>query len=240
MILEIKPLELKENRDLDFWFLNTTYLNEKQQSQFHEYFKLIVEKNKVMNLTGIDTLQGVYLKHFYDSLTLYELLNVDEIESIADVGSGAGFPGIILAIAFPNKKITLIEPMTKRCNFLKEVTEYIKLENVEICNKRAEDINTKYDVVVSRAVAKLNILLELAIPITKKEGLFIAMKGQNYQEEVATAKSSLLKLDAKIMKVHTCILPVENSDRANIIIQKKKETNKLYPRNYSLIKKNPL
>ncbi len=238
--MEIKYLELKRNKDLDFWFSNTTYLNEKQQSLLHEYFKLIVEKNKVMNLTGIDTLQGVYLKHFYDSLTLYELINEYKIESIADVGSGAGVPGIILAIAFPNKKITLIEPMTKRCNFLKEVIEYLKLENVKISNKRAEDINIQYDAVVSRAVARLNILLELAIPITKIEGLFIAMKGQNYQEEVVKAKNSLLKLDAKIIEVHTCILPIENSNRANIIIQKKKETNKLYPRNYSLIKKNPL
>ncbi len=238
--METKFLALKENEDLEFWFTTTTQLNENQQFQLFKYYNLIVQKNKVMNLAGSDTLQGVYLKHFYDALTLYSTLNIDTIKTIADIGSGAGFPGIILAIVFPNKKITLIEPMKKRCNFLEEVVEKLGLVNVEILNQRAEEIKTKYDVAISRAVAKLNILLELSIPIVKVEGWFIAMKGPNYQEEIFESQKALYELDAKVLKIHTCILPIENSNRANIIIKKTKETNAIYPRNYGVIKKNPL
>ena len=214
--------------------------NENQIKQLDDYANLIKEYNKVMNLTGIDEYEEVYLKHFYDSMTINGILKNIEFESLGDLGTGAGLPGVVLAIFYPDKKIYLIEPLTKRCKFLEVVKEKLQLNNVIILNKRAEEIDLKFDVIVSRAVAKLNILLELSIPLINTGGYFIPLKGAAGTEEIKNAKNALLKLNAEIKKIDEIILPFEESKRVNILIQKNRETNNKYPRNYGQIKKAPL
>lgn len=221
-------------------FENEYKLNEEQKQKFTKYYKLINEYNQVMNLTGIDDKEGVYLKHFYDSLLIAKEIPAQN-QTIADIGSGAGFPGIVLAIFFPNNKFELVEPMTKRCKFLETVVSELRLDNVKIINLRAEEIkDKKYDIITTRAVARLNILLELIIPLLKPKGIFIALKGKNYEQEIIDSLEALKILNCEILKTNIEILPVEKSERGNIVIQKTKSTNKIYPRNYGQIKKKPL
>ncbi len=231
--------KLKSDEELSYWFEFTSNLTDKQQEQYYQYYELIKEYNQVMNLTGIDDLHGVYLKHYYDSLTICELIT-DDIKTIADLGSGAGFPGIVLAIYYPDKKFSLIEPLTKRCKFLQAVVDELGLENVEILNERAEDIKDKYDMLTSRAVARLNILLELAMPLVKVGGVFIALKGSQGNLEVTEAKHALKELDSTLVSSKEVVLPFENSQRINLEIKKNKETKAKYPRNFGQIKKKPL
>ncbi len=231
--------KLKSDDKLKYWFEQTANLTDKQQEQYYQYYQLINEYNQVMNLTGIDDLYGVYLKHFYDSLTVCNLID-DNIKTIADLGSGAGFPGIVLAIYYPQVKFSLIEPLTKRCKFLAIVVEKLELKNVEIINERAEDITKKFDIVTSRAVSRLNILLELAMPLVKINGYFIALKGAQAQVEIKEAQNALKELSSEIVVCDQIILPFEESKRENLKIKKLKATNKKYPRNYGQIKKKPL
>lgn len=230
---------LKNDEKLNYWFEFTKDLTNEQQEQYYRYFQLIEEYNQVMNLTGIDDLYGVYLKHYYDSLTICELID-DNIKTVADLGSGAGFPGIVLAIYYPEKHFSLIEPLTKRCKFLQVVVDELGLKNVKILNERAEDISQQYDMLTSRAVSRLNILLELSIPLVKVDGVFIALKGAQANAEIAQAQNALKKLDANIELVSDITLPFENSKRSNLKIRKIKATNPKYPRNYGQIKKKPL
>ncbi len=231
--------QLKKDQELNYWFEFTANLTDTQQEQYYRYYELIHEYNQVMNLTGIDDLHGVYLKHYYDSLTICELITED-IKTVADLGSGAGFPGIVLAIYYPEKQFSLIEPLTKRCKFLQIVVDELGLKNVEILNERAEDIKQKYDMLTSRAVSRLNILLELSMPLVKVNGVFIALKGSQAQTEVMEAKNALKQLDSTVEVVSDIILPFENSKRSNLKIRKNKETKAKYPRNYGQIKKKPL
>ncbi len=231
--------KLKNDEKLKYWFETTANLTVQQQEQYYQYYQLINEYNQVMNLTGIDDLYGVYLKHFYDSLTACKLID-DDVKTIADLGSGAGFPGIVLAIYYPEIKFSLIEPLTKRCKFLAIVVEKLGLKNVEIINERAEDITKKFDVVTSRAVSRLNILLELAMPLVKINGYFIALKGAQAQVEIKEAQNALKELSSEIIVCDQIILPFEESKRENLKIKKLKVTNKKYPRNYGQIKKKPL
>ena len=210
-----------------------------QKEQLDEYAYLLNEYNKVMNLTGIDEYGAVYEKHFYDSLTIQKFINKIEGKKIADLGTGAGFPGIVLAIFNPEKEIYLIEPLKKRCNFLEIVINKLHLNNVVILNKRIEEVNEKFDVIVSRAVAKLNILLELAIPFIKKNGFFIALKGSNGYEEIKLSQNAIKELFVKILEIDEVELPFEKSKRINILFKKEKDNNK-YPRNFGQIKKKPL
>ena len=214
-------------------------ISEEQLKQLDKYYKLLVEWNSFMNLTGITAENEVYLKHFYDSLTITKIVNLSKTKTLCDVGTGAGFPGLVLKIIFPHLKITLIDSLNKRINFLNEVIKQLGLKDIETIHTRIEvfGINNreKYDVVVARAVAKLNVLLEYCIPITKIDGYFIAMKGKNEE-----ANNALLKLDSEIIETNSFLLPIENSDRTIIKIKKLKETNKKFPRKYSEIKKNPL
>ncbi len=231
--------ELKNDEQLNFWFKEYDF-NDEIQSKIYQYYELIFEYNKVMNLTGIDDLYGVYLKHFYDSLTITKIINFKDNCRVADVGTGAGFPGIILAICYPNIHVSLIEPMTKRCKFLEIVKEKLNLSNIDIINKRSEDVNIKFDIVTSRAVARLNILLELCIPLVKVNGFFIALKGSAGDTEIVESKNALNKLDSSIDKIDHLLLPIENSIRINIKIKKNKETKIEYPRNFGRIKQAPL
>ncbi|MFV0288878.1 MAG: 16S rRNA (guanine(527)-N(7))-methyltransferase RsmG [Mycoplasmatales bacterium] len=226
-------------KSLEF-FYQKYELNEKQKQQYQDYLQLIQEYNKVMNLTGIDDEYGVYLKHYYDSLLIEPYIKKSGL-LIGDLGSGAGFPGIVLAIYYPQNVFHLIEPLQKRCKFLQIVVEKLKLQNVQIINKRAEELTLEtYDIVTSRAVAKLNILLELAIPLVKTQGTFIALKGANALAEVELSQNALSLLNSKIETIQEETIPDELAKRYNLVIKKEKPTNKKYPRNYGQIKKKPL
>lgn len=216
---------------------------QKQLEQLDKYYELIVEYNKVMNLTGITEKEQVYLKHFYDSLTIAKIINLKEEETLCDIGTGAGFPGIVLKILFPNLKITLIDSLNKRIEFLKIVINELNLKDIEAIHSRAEEYAIrnieKFDVVTSRAVASLNILLELSIPIVKVNKYFISYKG-NISREIFECNNALKQLDCEIEKIEEFELPKENSKRTIIKIKKKNKTEKKYPRKYSEIKKKSL
>ncbi len=206
---------------------------------FEKYYKFLVEENNKYNLTSITDKDEVYIKHFFDSLSIENIIDLDNI-SLCDVGSGAGFPAIPLKIMYPNIKLTIIEPTLKRCNFLKQVVEMLNMKDVEIINDRAENIkDMHFDVVCARAVSNLCILLELCIPLVKVNGYFISMKGSNYKEELDDASNALNALDAKVEDIYEYDLE-EYGKRVLLKIKKIKETKKIYPRMYSQIKKKPL
>jgi 16S rRNA (guanine527-N7)-methyltransferase len=216
---------------------------EEQLKQLNKYYELIVEYNKVMNLTGITEKDQVYLKHFYDSLTITKVIDLTKEETLCDIGTGAGFPGIVLKIIFPNLKITLIDSLNKRIEFLKIVIKELDLKNIEALHTRAEEYAIKniekFDVVTSRAVAPLNILLELSIPILKINKYFISYKG-NISREIIESENALKQLNSSIEQIEEFELPKENSTRTIIKIKKANKTNNKYPRKFSEIKKKPL
>lgn len=218
---------------------NNIELSDKQLAQFEQYRKLLQEYNNKINLTAIIETDDIYIKHFYDSLIPsfhHELKG-----SLLDVGAGAGFPSLPLKIVYPDLDITILEPITKRTNFLKVVTNALGLD-VKIVNERAEDYikktSIKYDFVTARAVANMQILSELCIPFVKVNGYFIAMKGSRYQEELDLSKNALKQLKGNLTNVYEDTL--DGAVRATIFIQKKANTPKKYPRNYSQIKQKPL
>ncbi len=225
---------------LDFWNQITSELNVLQNEQYYKYYQIIHEQNKYMNLTGIDDLEGVYLKHFYDCLSVRKLIVKLDLTTIADLGSGAGFPGLVLAIYFPKIKFTLIEPIKKRANFLNDVIKSLKLKNVIVLNKRAEEISEKFDLVIMRAVSQLNILLEISVNLIEENGYFCAMKGPKLKIELQCAKKAMSILKYKEIKIEEFVLPIENSHHYNLLLKKEKYYNSNYPRNYGQIKKNPL
>ena len=222
---------------------NNIFLNEMQKKQFDLYLFNIQETNKVMNLTSITESEEVYEKHFYDSLLFCFGENLDN-KNVLDVGSGAGFPGIPLAIVYPKMKITLLEPIGKRANFLSRIKDELKLENVEVICARCEDFSSshieEYDIVTARAVSKLNILLELACQVIKIGGKFIALKGKIAEEEIEESKRAMEILNYKIEKIKMGVLPSDESKRANVFCIKMKRVNTKYPRIYSKIKSRPL
>lgn len=216
-------------------------LNESKLNQFEQYKNLLQEWSKKMNLTSITEDTEVYIKHFYDSLVLEKYL--DKNIHLADVGTGAGFPGLPLKIAREDLIVDLIEPTTKRCTFLSQVVNDLKLENVNIINKRSEDLPDKkemYDAITSRAVASLNILLELSIPLLKVGGKMYALKGSSFDEEIKESKKALKELKCKVTNIYEFDLPMDLGHRAIIEIEKFFETPKKYPRVYAKIKKQPL
>ncbi len=218
-------------------------LTEEQLTKLDTFYKLLVEKNKLMNLTAITDKEEVYLKHFYDSLTLQKVLDLKENIRICDLGTGAGFPGIVLKIAFPNLKVTLVDSLNKRIEFLKEVKKTLNLENIDIISSRIEDFSKqnkeKFDVLVTRAVAKTNVILELGTQALKTNGYFILMKG-DIEEELKNSKNSLKKLNYNIEQIDKFNLPIENSLRTLLKLKKLCPTNDIYPRDFAKIKKNPL
>ena len=221
--------------------LNIT-INSLQQEQLEKYYNLLINENKKYNLTAITDKFQVYLKHFYDSLTISMIYNITN-QSICDIGTGAGFPGIVLKIMYPNIKLTLIESNQKKCNFLKELTNLLKLDNVTIINQRAEDYSKlnreQYDIVTSRAVAPLKHLLEYSIPLVKVNGYYIAMKS-NIEKEITDIENYYKKLNIKLKDIKEFNLPLENSQRTLLLYQKLSKTDIKYPRKYSEIKKKEL
>lgn len=209
-------------------------LTEEQQNQLEEFYHLLIEWNKKMNLTRIVEKEEVYLKHFYDSLTITKVIDLSKTQTLCDVGSGAGFPGIVLKIAFPNLKITLLDSLLKRVNYLNEIIEQLELHDIEAVHTRAEDYAKKhreeYDLVTARAVANLKVLSELCIPMVKEKGYFVAMKA-NSKEEVEDATQMIQILGGNLIEICEFLLPIEESNRSLIKIEKQKNTNKIYPRN---------
>ena len=218
-------------------------VTEEQLNQLNEYYILLVEWNQKINLTRIIDKEEVYLKHFYDSATLNKAINLNEIDNLCDFGTGAGFPGIVIKILFPNIRITLVDSLNKRVNFLNEVINKLNLKDIVAIHTRVEDFakNNReiFDVVVARAVAKLNILIEYATPLVKCEKYFIAMKA-NIDEELEEAKSAIEKLHLSLENKLEFKLPKEESIRNIIVFQKKKRTELKYPRSTNEIKKRLL
>lgn len=214
---------------------------ELQLEQLQHYFELLVEYNKVMNLTGITEENDVYLKHFYDSATLVRSIDLNNVSSLCDIGTGAGFPGMVLKILYPNLDVTLVDSLNKRIEFLKVVIKELGLTGIDAIHARAEEYavsnREKFDVVTARAVASLNILLEYSIPLVKVGGYFIAMKGKMEEE---SSEKALKILSSKIESIDNFLLPVENSNRTLIKVKKEEKTNKKYPRKFSEIKKRPI
>ena len=217
--------------------INDFQLNDVQINKFNIYKEYLEEKNKVMNLTSI-TGKDIYIKHFYDSLLLFNINpNIDEL---MDVGTGAGFPGVPYAIVNDNTKVLLVEPIKKRCIFLEELTSKLELNNTEIINERAENLTQKVNYATCRAVSKLNILLELIIPRLNINGIFYALKGSNYKEELDESFNALKVLGAEIEHIYHFSLPNNMGERVIISFKKIKETDKKYPRRYQNIVKKPL
>ena len=218
-------------------------VNEKQLKQLEKYYELLIEWNEKINLTGITEKKDVYLKHFYDSLTMQKIIDLKNIESLCDVGTGAGFPGLVLKIVFPNLKITLIDALNKRINFLNDVIEKLGLKDIETIHSRSEDYalknKEKFDVVTARAVASLPILMELCVPLVKENGYFIPLKA-NIMEEKLLSKNACEKLYLKQVDEIHFKLPIEESNRCLIKYLKYKKTEKKYPRRFGEIKKRPL
>lgn len=219
-------------------------LSERQKEQFKLYANFLIQENQKYNLTSIVDIEEVYIKHFYDSLMIKDVIDLSDVETFLDVGSGAGFPAIPIKIMYPNLKVTIIEPTKKRCNFLSEVCNLLDLKNVVIINDRSENISEEnrdyFDVVTARAVASLPILLELTVPYVKVDGFFLALKGSSYEEELEASKTALKKLDAKLTSIYNYELPKDMGKRVILKIKKLKRTQNTYPRNYAAIKKKHL
>ena len=217
-------------------------ITDEQLNQLDSYFHLLVETDKKFNLTAITEEQDVYLKHFYDSLTIVKAIKLDN-QSLCDVGTGAGFPGLVLKIVFPNLNVTLIDATNKKCLFLQEVITQLNLKNIQVINARIEEYSKvnreKFDIVTCRAVAPLKHLLEYSIPLVKVNGLFIPLKG-NLNNELENIDNYLNKLTIQLKDNIVFNLPVENSHRNILIFLKLKATNKIYPRKYSEIKKREI
>lgn len=219
------------------------HLSEKQLEQLEEFYNLLIEYNEKVNLTRITEKKDVYLKHFYDSLTLIKAIDLTKGLTICDVGTGAGFPGIVLKICFPQLKVTLVETLQKRVRFLYLVKEKLNLRDLFICKERAEifaiNNRSKYDLVTSRAMARLNILNEMCIPLLKVNGYFIPMKG-SIEGELEEASNSIKELNSELENVISFTLPIENSIRNLVIIKKIGDNKTKYPRSFTEIKNRPL
>lgn len=215
-------------------------ITDKQLEQLNKYYKALVEWNKKINLTSITEEKDVYLKHFYDSLTLFKEYDLTKDVSLCDVGTGAGFPGIVLKIVFPNLKITLVDSLQKRLKFLDYVIKLLDLKDVELVHERMEDYSKqneeKFDIITSRAVAKTKILVEISFKALKISGHLILMKS-SFEEELSDAEKIIKDIGGEVINVNTFKLPIENSERALINIKKARKTEAKYPRSIDKIKK---
>lgn len=195
-------------------------LTEKQKSQLEEFYNILIEENKKINLTRILEKEDVYLKHFYDSLTIVKVVDFSKINTLCDVGSGAGFPGIVLKIVFPNLKVVLIDSLQKRVNYLNRTIKSLGLENIKAIHTRSEDYKETFDLVVARAVARLDKLINWCSHLIGKNQLFVAMKA-NVDDELVGIDKTLTKNNCLVENIEKFNLPKENSNRALVVIRKK-------------------
>jgi 16S rRNA (guanine527-N7)-methyltransferase len=214
-------------------------LTKKQEQQLEKYYEMLIETNKVTNLTRITDKEDVYLKHFYDSLTIAKTVDLNQELTLIDIGTGAGFPGLVLKIVFPKLKITLLDSLNKRIDFLNKVIQELDLKEIKAVHSRIEEYDEKCDIVTSRAVAKTNILLELSCNLAKINGYYIFLKS-DIEQELTESENAIKELNVKLIQKEEFYLPIENSKRTIIKFIKEGKSNKKYPRNFTKIKKNPL
>lgn len=228
---------------LEVWGI---HLTEYQLQQFEKFYELLIEKNKVMNLTAITDYKEVVLKHFVDSISIILLSDFQTDKKIIDVGTGAGFPGIPLKIAFPDLEVVLLDSLNKRVRFLNDVIEELQLKGIEAIHGRAEDMGhldkyrERFDYAVSRAVANLSTLSEYCIPFVKEKGYFVSYKSEKLEEELPRAKQAIRILGASFEESLTFELPNTEIKRKLVIIRKTKTTAEKYPRKAGLPGKEPL
>ncbi|WP_248929323.1 16S rRNA (guanine(527)-N(7))-methyltransferase RsmG [Paenibacillus hamazuiensis] len=221
-------------------------LTDSQLLQFENYYKELVSWNEKMNLTAITERDQVYIKHFFDSLSVSFFVPMNNISSMADIGSGAGFPSIPLKIVFPHLSLTIVDSLNKRIQFLNHLCGVLGLNGVQAVHGRAEDAarldahRDRYDIVTARAVARLAVLNEFCLPFVKPGGLFVAMKGSELHDELNEAKVSLRELKGELKATYPFELPVDQSARHIIVIQKTGTTPKKYPRKAGTPLKSPL
>lgn len=222
-------------------------LSDQQVNQFFQYYEILIQWNQVMNLTAITEIHDVVTKHFVDSLALVKAfpeIGQEEL-TLIDVGTGAGFPGLPLKIAYPQLKVTLLDSLNKRIKFLEEVVRSLGLEQVELIHGRAEDFGRdktyreKFDICVSRAVANLSTLSEYCIPFVKIGGCFIPYKSGKLEEELTGGKGAVKKLGSELEKIETFCLP-NKDERSLVVIRKKKALDKKYPRKAGIPSREPL
>jgi|SRR5690554_3830919 len=226
---------IKENLGVEL----TTY----QEQLFVKYANYLIEENKKYNLTSITDINEIYIKHFLDSLLIINSVDFDNIKTMCDIGTGAGFPGVPIKILYPHLKLTLVDSVKKKTVFLTNLVELLNLDDVVIINDRIENLNNKYnnyfELVTARAFSSLVVLLELGIPLLKVDGIMISMKASNYLNDVEEASGALKILKSQIVKVDQMKLP-NNYGLRNQIVIRKKQIVKGYPRSFNLIKNKPL
>ncbi|MFP4478581.1 MAG: 16S rRNA (guanine(527)-N(7))-methyltransferase RsmG [Candidatus Izemoplasmatales bacterium] len=207
--------------------------------EFLTYYQYLIQQNKLTNLTAITDKEDVYIKHFYDSLVITTQIDFDQ-KKVLDIGAGAGFPSIPIHLIHESMDLTIVDGLNKRIHFLENLTEKLDL-NVSLIHGRAEnlDLSKHFDIILARAVAKLNILLEMALPLLKVNGYFVAYKSIHYQEELQQAKNAIQVLGGKVEEIIEYTL-TDDLKHVYIIIKKVKDTPKMYPRHFSKIKKLPL
>lgn len=221
-------------------------LTDKQLAQFKTYYQLLIEWNEKVNLTAITDEKEVYLKHFYDSITPSFYYDLTHTSTVCDIGAGAGFPSIPLKICFPHLKITIVDSLKKRINFLEKLVEALGLNHVELVHARAEDYGQRkeardyFDLVTARAVARMSVLSEYCLPVCKISGTFLALKGSSSTEELTAAKKAINILGGEFVKEHQFALPIEASERSIIVTKKVKNTPKRYPRKAGTPAKSPI
>ena len=221
-------------------------LTDQQMQQFEDYYNLLVEWNEKINLTAITDKEEVYLKHFYDSISLAFSNDFTEPKRLVDVGSGAGFPSIPLRIVFPELDVTIVDSLNKRIKFIETVISELKLTNVHAYHDRAETFGQnktfrgQFDIVTARAVARLNLLAEFCLPLLKKGGQFLAMKASQTDDEIEEAKHAIATLGGKFIEDIAFELPQEAGVRHIVRIEKRKETPNKYPRKPGKPAKKPL
>ena len=221
-------------------------LSDKQTEQFLTYYDMLIERNKVMNLTAITEYEDVVEKHFVDSVSLIKAMDVEKVQNVIDIGTGAGFPGIPLKIVFPHLKVTLLDSLNKRIKFLNDVIDTLELENIETIHGRAEDFakqagyREQYDLCVSRAVANLATLSEYCLPYVKTGGYFVSYKSGEIEEELQQSKHAVSILGGTLDDVIKFALPGTDIGRSFVKIKKVKPTGKKYPRKAGLPSKEPL
>lgn len=221
-------------------------LTDVQMNQFDTYYKTLVEWNEKVNLTAITEENEVYLKHFYDSITPAFHQDLTGELMVCDVGAGAGFPSIPLKIVFPNLKVTIVDSLQKRIVFLNHLATALGLDGVSFYHDRAEtfgknaNFRESFDIVTARAVARMSVLSELCLPLVKKDGMFIALKGAQAAEELEKAKDAIELFGGEITAEETFTLPQEDSERTIYWIRKRRKTPKKYPRKPGVPNKNPI